>query len=221
MSCEDWLEQVARASGIETPTREDLAKMGRTRPKKGSNEDWVRPHDPDVPITKLTDGRTRLPHKFEQAVDMETGAVVTVTVQTTGWRGHGVPAGNAGRGGAAAGGDGGGAQRSGGGEGLPLEQDDDRGARPRAAELRERAHSRGPRKGRGKRDARKPTYANRRRIRGNRRKRLLRQRDERLEWGFAHLLVTGGLRRVHVRGQKEIRKKRMADSGCHLPTSGF
>ena len=44
--------------------------------------DWVRPHDPDVPITKLTDGRTRLPHKFEQAVDMETGAVVTVTVQT-------------------------------------------------------------------------------------------------------------------------------------------
>lgn len=56
-------------------------------------------------------------------------------------------------------------------------------------------------------DAKKPTYANRRRIRGDRGKRLLRQRGEKLELGFAHILETGGLRRVHVRGREEIRKR--------------
>ena len=79
---EEWLEQVAQASGIETPTRQDLAKLDRKRPKKGSNKDWVHPHDPEARITKMKDGRTHLAHKFEQAVDMETGAVVAVTVQT-------------------------------------------------------------------------------------------------------------------------------------------
>ena len=40
---EEWLAQLARASGIETPTREDLAKLDRKRPNKGSNKDWVHP----------------------------------------------------------------------------------------------------------------------------------------------------------------------------------
>ncbi len=79
---EEWLEEVARASGIETPTRQDLAKLDRKRPKKGSNREWAHPHDPEARITKMKDGRTGLAHKFEQAVDMETGAVVAVTVQT-------------------------------------------------------------------------------------------------------------------------------------------
>ena len=77
-----WLEQLARSSGIETPTRADLAKLDRKRPGKGSNKDWKHPHDPEARITKMKDGRTRLAHKLEQAVDMETGAVVAVTVQT-------------------------------------------------------------------------------------------------------------------------------------------
>ena len=60
---EEWLEQVARASGIETPTREDLAKLDRTRPKKKtSNKDWVHPHDPEARIAKMKDGRTRMAH---------------------------------------------------------------------------------------------------------------------------------------------------------------
>ena len=79
---EEWLEQLARASGIETPTREDLAKLDRKRPKKGSNQDWVHPHDPEARITKMKDGRTHLAHKLEHAVDMETGAIVGLTVQT-------------------------------------------------------------------------------------------------------------------------------------------
>ena len=82
MDYEEWLEQLARASGIETPTREDLAKLDRKRPKKGSNKDWVHPHDPEARITKMKDGRTHLAHKLEHAVDMETGVVVGLTVQT-------------------------------------------------------------------------------------------------------------------------------------------
>ena len=77
-----WLEELARESGIETPTRADLAKLDRKRPKKGSNKDWKHPHDPEARITKMKDGRTRLAHKLEVGVDMETGAVAGVTVQT-------------------------------------------------------------------------------------------------------------------------------------------
>jgi transposase len=80
-SYEEFLKALARQSGLETPTREDLARLDRNREKKGSNQEWVNPHDPDARITKMKDGRTHLTHKAEHAVDMETGAVVAVTLQ--------------------------------------------------------------------------------------------------------------------------------------------
>ena len=57
---EEWLEALARSSGIDTPTRSDLAKLDRKRPKKGSNKDWAHPGDPEARITKMKDGRTHL-----------------------------------------------------------------------------------------------------------------------------------------------------------------
>ena len=78
---EAWLTRLAAASGIATPTRAELARFDRTRKKKGSNDDWTHPHDPDAKITKMKDGRTHLAHTAEQAVDLETGAIVGVTVQ--------------------------------------------------------------------------------------------------------------------------------------------
>jgi transposase len=78
---QDFLTKLAQASGIETPTRADLARMDRKRKKKGSNDDWTHPHDPDAKITKMKDGRTHLAHKAEHAVDLATGAIVGVTVQ--------------------------------------------------------------------------------------------------------------------------------------------
>ena len=80
-SYEDFLRGLAQESGIETPTREQLAKLDRKRPRKGSNDDWTNPHDPDAEITKMKDGRTHLAHKAEHAVDLDTGAVLAVTVQ--------------------------------------------------------------------------------------------------------------------------------------------
>ena len=80
-SYQEFLTRLAKASGIETPTRADLARLDRKRKKKGSNEDWKHPHDPDARITKMKDGRTHLAHKAEHAVDLETGAIVAVTLQ--------------------------------------------------------------------------------------------------------------------------------------------
>ena len=80
-SYEEFLTGLAQESGIETPTRADLARLDRKRKKKGCNRTWVNPHDRDARITKMKDGRTHLAHKAEHAVDMETGAVVAVTLQ--------------------------------------------------------------------------------------------------------------------------------------------
>ena len=77
---EAYLEKLAKASGIKTPTRKDLEKMDRKRKGKGSNKDWKNPHDPDAKITKMKDGRTHLSHKDEHAVDMDTGAILGITI---------------------------------------------------------------------------------------------------------------------------------------------
>src|SRR5678815_4077590 len=50
-------------------------------------------------------------------------------------------------------------------------------------------------------------YGNRRRIRGERGKRLLRQRGEYVERSFAHLYETGGMRRTHLRRHSNILKR--------------
>ena len=79
---EEFLRRLAEESGMATPTREQLAQLDRKRRKKGSNEEWVNPHDPEAGIPKRKDGRTHLAYEAEHAVDRETGAVVAVTVAT-------------------------------------------------------------------------------------------------------------------------------------------
>ena len=66
-SYQAFLAGLATASGIETPTREGLARLDRKRKKKTSNTDWTNPHDPDAKVTKMKDGRTHLAHKAEHA----------------------------------------------------------------------------------------------------------------------------------------------------------
>jgi transposase len=83
-SYQQFLERLAKASGIATPTRADLARIDRDRDGKGSNGDWQHPHDPEARITKMKDGRTHLAHKCEHVADLQTGAVVAVTVQVAG-----------------------------------------------------------------------------------------------------------------------------------------
>ena len=66
---------------------------------------------------------------------------------------------------------------------------------------------RGRRSWKGKGEEQAAVYANRRRIRGERGKRLLRQRGEKIERSFAHLYETGGMRRVYLRRHPNILKR--------------
>jgi transposase len=224
---EEFLTRLAKESGIETPTREQLAKLDRKRAKKGSNGDWTHPHDPDARITKMKDGRTHLAHKAEHAVDMETGAIVAVTLhgadegdtttiqETVAEAGERIATVVAG-----AGHDEVAKQVSVEG---PREVVTDKGYHSRAvvSELTEwgvRTYCSEPNRGRQKwqdlRTEQAAVYANRRRIRGERGRRLLRQRGEKLERWNQHLYDRGGMRRVHLRGRENILKRLVVHSGA-------
>jgi transposase len=216
-SYQDFLTKLAQASGIETPTRADLARIDRKRKKKGSNDDWTHPHDPDAKITKMKDGRTHLAHKAEHAVDLETGAIVGVTVQdaddgdTTTSRETLVEAAEQIE---AVRPDGDGLSEVVGDKGYHRNQVlvdlEAVGVRSYISEP-----DRGRRNWTKNPDAREAVYRNRRRIRGARGLRLLRLRGERLERPFAHLFETGGMRRVYLRGHTNIRKRLL------IHTAGF
>ena len=75
----EYLKRLAEAAGLEATDEATLRRMERRRKKKGSNEEWVNPYDPEAEITRLKDGRTALAYKAEHAVDMDTGAIVAVT----------------------------------------------------------------------------------------------------------------------------------------------
>ena len=189
-SDEEFLTRLAQASGIETPTREDLARLDRKRKGKGSNDEWTHPHDPDAKITKMKDGRTHLAHKAEHAVDLETGAIVAVTVQDAD---EGDPATShetligAAENVETVVPDGDGLEEVVGDKGYHSNQEltdlEAVGVRSYISEP-----DRGRRNWKKKTpETREAVYRNRRRIRGARGKRLLRQRGERLERPCAHL----------------------------------
>ncbi len=78
----EYLKRLAEAEGVEAEDAAALRRMDRKRSqKKMSNEEWMNPHDEEAEIARLKDGRTALAYKTEQAVDMETGAIVAVTTQ--------------------------------------------------------------------------------------------------------------------------------------------
>jgi transposase len=214
----EFLMGLAKASGIETPRREDLAKLDRNRPKKGSNADWVHPGDPDAKITKMKDGRTHLAHKAEHAVDMDTGAVVAVTLQpadrgdtTTVHQTAGEAVENLQE--VEEGSD----ARLGSKDGIFEEVVTDKGYHSNETvrgfgQIDVRTYMsepdrRGRRDWRGKEQEQRAVYGNRRRIRGERGKRLLRKRGELLERSFAHCYETGAMRRTHLRKHPNILKR--------------
>ncbi len=74
-----YLKRLAETEGIDAKDAAALLRMDCKRLTKTSNEDWQSPSDSEAEITKLKDGRTALAYKAENAVDMETGAIVAVT----------------------------------------------------------------------------------------------------------------------------------------------
>jgi transposase len=225
-SYREFLEELARASGIATPTAEDLAKFDRRRKgKKCSNDDWFNPHDPDAKIAKMKDGTTHLAHKNEHAVDLETGAIVAPAVHpadegdtTTMW----------------------GTLEQACQSLQEVREDDTVEADTTSLQVTEVVVDKGyhsaqtlvnleevelrgyvsePNRGRQqwmvkdaeqqvfKRAQQAAVYRNRRRRKGERSKRLHRKRCELVERSFEHVLDDGGMRRTHLRGRKNIAKR--------------
>lgn len=204
-----YLKRLAIAAGIEEPTREQLARFDRKRKKKGSNADWRHPHDPDARITKMKDGRTHLAHKAEHAVDLDTGALLAVTLHaadagdsttvtaTLDDAAQGVTAVDAGPIAVSV-------LDKGYHADAVLLALEERGVQSYVAEPKRKRRRW---KGKDKQAAQQALYANRRRLRGQRNKGLQAKRAELSERAHAHLYETGGLRRVALRGRENILKR--------------
>jgi transposase len=214
----EYLRKLAQQAGIDSNDDEAVRRMDRKRKKKTPNEEWVNPHDPEAEVTKMKDGTTHLAYKAEQAVDLDTGAIVAITT-------HGGATGDS----------------ESVRETLPAagyalaEQIDtptaqgsyrvheqglcevvtDKGYHSGVglAEMSEsvRTYVSVPQQPRrnweGKAEQQAAVYANRRRVEGQRGKSLLRRRGELLERPFAHQYETGAMRRLHVRGRGNVAKR--------------
>ncbi len=218
-SYQDFLTRLAVESGIKTPTRVALARLDRRRKKRTSNKDWENPSDPDAKITKMKDGRTHLAHKAEHAVDLDSGALVAVTlhgadvgdttslVETAIAAAEQIEAAHAASATPAA------LTEIVADKGYHRNQTMiDREAVAVRSYIAEPA--RGRRHWTPTPDAQAPVYGNRRRVRGARGKRLLRCRGEYVERSFAHVYDTGGLRRTHLRGHQNILKRLLVHAGA-------
>jgi transposase len=226
---EDWQAFVTglmREAGVvgpdEKPTVEEMKRFDKARKgKKVSNEDWESKSDPDSRITKMKDGTTHLAYKAEHAIDLQTEIILAAevyhanmgdtqtledTVQT--------------------------AQANLVESGSNVWIEDvaaDKGYHSAetittlAEETPYRTYIPEPRrkagetriwvdKPAGQRDA---VYANRRRTRGQRGKRLQRLRSERVERSFAHVCETGGARRTSICGIEEVKKRYVISAMTH------
>ena len=214
-----YLKRLAEAEGVDANDPSAVRRMDRKRAKKMSNQDWESPSDGEAEITKLKDGRTALAYKVENAVDMETGAIVAVTTHggatadTATVKATVIEAGIAvasliaektaeGKY----------EVHPGGVEEVVADKGyhsndvavglTEMGVRTYVAEP-----DRGTRNWDGKEATKEAVYANRRRIEGERGKRLQRQRGERIERNFAHQFDTGGMDRLYVRDTENVHKK--------------
>jgi transposase len=229
-SYEEFLVGLAKASGIETPTREDLARMDRKRQKRMSNKEWKSPSDGDARIAKRKDGRTPLAHKAEHAVDLDTGAVVAVTLQGADQGDTTTLDETLSEAGIAV------AELV--GREAELRPDDepkvnvqgieelvaDKGYHSGAVVERVKSYEvrsyipekqqAGRRNWRGQQAEQQAVYQNRRRVRGSYGKSLLRRRGELVERSFAHCYETGGMRRTHLRKHQNILKRQLIHIGA-------
>jgi transposase len=219
----EYLKRLAQAEGVAAPDAAALRHMDRKRAKQMSNEAWVNPHDQEAEIARLKDGRTALAYKTEQAVDMQSGAIVAVTTHGGAKADTESMGETAARAGVAV------AEQvvekavhangiqeivadKGYHSNQVLRTVAEWGLRSYIAEPK-----RGIRNWQGRALEQLAVYGNRRRIRGPRGKRLQAARGERLERNFAHQYDTGGLKRLYVRGLRNVHKKLLIQAAsCNL-----
>ncbi len=215
----EYLRRLAAEAGIDSKDDDAVRRMDRQRKKKTSNEEWVNPHDREAEVTKMKDGTTHLAYKAEQAVDLETGAIVAVTT-------HGGATGDTES-----------VRETLPAAGVAVAEQiatptaqgqykvEEQGLREVVTDkgyhsgaglagmiaMGVRTYVSVPRQPRrnweGKPDQQAAVYGNRRRVEGERGKSLLRRRGELIERPFAHQYETGAMRRLHVRGRDNVAKR--------------
>jgi transposase len=205
-----YIKRLAQEAGIENPTEEDARRLDRKRRKRVSNKDWESKTDSDSRIAKMKDGRTHLAYKAEHVIDLKSEVVAAGTIypadQSDGetlLRSVSQSQENVARAGSDA---------------FAAEVVADKGyhkaqslAECAAYDLRtyipERTERR-PRRWTDKPAAWRDAFrANRRRVRGERSRRLQRLRSERVERSFAHVCNTGRARRTWLRGIEDVQKR--------------
>ena len=225
---EDWKEYLTRLmkeeglleEGDDPPSDEELRKFDKSRSdKKVSNAEWMNPNDPDARIAKMKDGTTHLAYKAEHVLDLETEAILAAEIyhadqadtQTLEDSLHQAQL----------------HQQQAGSEQQIQDAVADKGyhANETLAELHEHTTYRSyipepdlkhDRVWTDKPPAQKAAvYANRRRTRGERGKKLQRLRSERLERSFAHVCETGGARRTWLTGIENVRKRYLISAAAH------
>jgi len=219
---EDWKTYVrglAAAEGLENPTDEELRRFDKKRKKKTSNKEWQSATDPDSRVTKMKDGRTHLAYKAEHAVDLDSELVVAavvyraddadpetlpVTIELARDRLQDANTPHC-------------IEEAVGDKGYHKAETlqtvaEVQGVRTYVAEPARRGRRHWQDKAAGQQQA---VYANRRRIRGQRGRRLGRWRSERAERSFAHVCETGGGRRTWLRGIANVSKSYLGRVAAH------
>jgi transposase len=208
------LTRMAKESGIDTPSAEDLARFDRRRKGKTlSNADWKSPTDPEAKIARMKDGTTHLAYKPEHAVDLDTGVVVAAPIHpadqgdtTTLSPTLEAAAGNLAEVGLAPSQD------------APCVVVADKGYHARdqlkaldsgvwKTRIAEPEPAKGYLRWRGDEAARRAVYANRARLKSEIGRETMRRRGELVERSFAHILDRGGMRRAWLRGRENIHKR--------------
>ena len=213
-SYREMLTRMAKESGVETPTIDDLIRLDRKRKgKKLSNDDWTSRTDPDAKIAKMKDGSTHLAYKPEHAVDLDTGVIVaapiheadkgdTATLDPTLKE----------------------AEKNLSAVGFAPTREDpcdvvaDKGYHSRdvlkgledgpwKTRIAEPQPSKGYSRWHGDGEAREAVYGNRNRLKSGVGREAMRKRGELVERSFAHVLDRGGMRRTWLCGRENVHKR--------------
>src|SRR6188768_286331 len=217
----EMLTQMAKESGIETPTADDLVRIDRARKGKTlSNQEWTSKTDPEAKIARMTDGRTHLAYKPEHAADLDTGVIVAAALHPADHGDTTTIAGtlaaaetNLGQISAAPTKDNPGELVTDKGyHSRAVLRDLDGGSwKTRIAEPKQSGFSRWH----GDDKARAAVYANRTRLGSGVGKKAMRRRAEIVERSFAHNLDRGGMRRTWLRGRENVHKRYLVHVAGH------
>ncbi len=217
---QDWKEYVKglmAEQGIQDPTDEEIRRFDKKRKKKVSNQEWESRTDPDSRITKMKDSRTHLAYKAEHAVDLDTEFVLAATVYTADQADSATLVESIFR-----------AQFGLAGAGSEQEIEEvvaDKGYHKaetlaECAQWDTRTYIPEPQRQaydweKKPEEWKRATLGNRRRVQGDRSKRLQKKRSELVERSFAHVCETGGGRRTWLRGLTDVTKRYVVQVAAH------